>query len=146
MPSINSPFLVKLEKDFKQRMQELQSAVDETAFLEGMLKTLGPETKAKPKAKAKRAKTKRAKPTPKPDVVTWDTVVQWFKDNYGPTDQYRTRELQEQFDKPQPWAHRRTQKLCEAGLLERYGNGLYRRPAIYTGEQARVHVGNGVLA
>jgi hypothetical protein len=137
MAKIKSKFLDKLHRDFTNRMKELQAAVDETEFLEGLLQTL--ETEAAPK------KRRGVGPYARTAEVPWPVVQTWFLATYGPTDQYRNRELAEHFDKTPGWAQIRTNKMLKEGMLERYGNGLYRRPAIYTGELARLSVGNGII-
>lgn len=140
MPKIKSKFLDKLHRDFTARMKVLRTeAVDEYEFLEDLLKTL--EDDSVPVAERERQTRQFLRSV----EVSWDMVEAWFRNNYGPTDRFRVRDLALQFDKTTSWASRRTEKLLEVGLLETYGNGLYRRPPIHTGEKARLSVGNGVI-
>lgn len=116
-------FSQTLADEMRDRMGELKPAIDEAKFLEDMLKVIDYRKEQKPAS------------------VTWPEVLEWFKKTYMPTDIFRWQDMAEYFDKSPSWATRRTQKLINEGLLESFGNGLLRRPAINLGQKMTIHPG-----
>lgn len=117
--------------ELNERMDAIRPAIEEAKFLDDMLRVIDI-------AKAKR----KPLPRPKRQEVPWQTIRNWFLNNYMPTDSYKIKDMMIEFDKPKSWAVERTQRLVQEGFLEHWGNGLLRRPAINEGRETRVHVGN----
>lgn len=117
--------------ELNERMDAIRPALEEAKFLDDMLKVID-------MAKAKR----KLAPRPKVKEIPYTKVREWFLNQYEPTDTYRIKDMMIEFDKPKKWAVERTQRLLSEYLLEHWGNGLLRRPAINEGRETRVHVGN----
>jgi hypothetical protein len=116
---------VKLQKDIRERLTELEPMVAEYKVLSDQLEIIEA-------AYAKIAKLEEKLKVQKPSG-TYEQVKKWL-DKKDPTDHFKKVNLVQDFDKSYTWANSMIKRLINEGKIETWGKGMYRKPPVKTGE------------
>lgn len=126
----NGDLVDRLRGLIKDRMVEIGPQVGEAKCLQETLEILDRAIEGRDKLLAKIAEIKPA--ATKANVNTWAKTL-------DPDLIVRAADLAAEFGKYDTWARNHLNRLVDAGLMEKWGKGQYRRKPVRTGE-ARLHV------
>lgn len=133
MPELNAiKRLEELQADIVRRMEELRPLVREYELLEGVQRLIEGLAEEREQLMQQLKEARTPKLTNKERVASWLSEME-MGDTFAPRDMARDLDLSR--NATTNWI----EKFVEAGKLERFGRGLYRRPLVKRGE-ARLKV------